>query len=423
MQRGHHFALVDEADSLLIDEARTPLIIGLTRPNDPATVSLYRWADGAAGKLERDVEYLYEPDHRVAQLTRVGCRRVLLLPKPSLIDTVDAERMYVAVEKALVVRLGFARDRDYVVRGGKVAIVDESTGRVMEGRKWQDGLHQAVEARERVPITAATGQAARVTVQSFFSEYEHLAGMTGTARQSAGEFRKAYRLPVTPIPTHRRGRRTARPPRIFRTADQKREAVAQAIAVAREAGRPVLVGTPSVAASDALAALLLARRIPCAVLNAREHEKEADIVAAAGRAGAVTIATNMAGRGTDIEPDEDAVKVGGLHVIATEMHSSARIDRQLVGRAARQGDPGSFRFFLSLEDELLRCRPPHVRRRWLAAAPNGELPRAWLRVFRDAQRFLEKLHRKQRKDLLKQEKERDETYRKIGLDPCLELTE
>ena len=358
VQRGHHFALVDEADSLLIDEARTPLIIGLTRPNDPATVSLYRWASPAAVKLTRDEDFLYEPEHRAAQLTRAGCRRVLLAPKPTLVDTVDSERVYLAVERALTAALGFRRDRDYVVHGDKVSIVDESTGRVMEGRKWQDGLHQAVEAKERVPVTAATGQAARVTMQSYFREYRHLAGMTGTAVPARRELRKSYRLPVVAVPTHRpcvrRGLRT----RAFRTAKAKLRAAGDEVEVMRAAGRPVLVGTPSVAASDALSAELFGRGVPHAVINATRHEREADVVAVAGEPGAVTIATNMAGRGTDIHLAEASRKAGGLHVLATEMHSSARIDRQLIGRAARQGDPGSYRFLMCLEDELLGCFPP-----------------------------------------------------------------
>ena len=428
VQRGHHFALVDEADSLLIDEARTPLIIGLTRPNDPATVSLYRWSVYAAKQLARDEDFLYEPEHRIAQLTRAGCRHVLLASKPSLVDTVDSERVYVAVEKALTAEHGFARDRDYVVVGDKVSIVDESTGRVMEGRKWQDGLHQAVEAKERVPVTAATGQAARITLQAFFREYTHLAGMTGTAITARRELSKNYRTPVVVIPTNKPCVRKGLDTKVFRTAKGKLRAVCDEIETMREARRPTLVGTPSVSASDALSAELFARGVPHAVINAREHEREADIVAVAGRPGAVTIATNMAGRGTDIHLEDESTKNGGLHVVATEMHSSARIDRQLVGRAARQGDPGSFRFFLSLEDELLRCYPPQRRKRLLDAARGranaaGELPATWVRVFKAAQSFLEKMHRRQRRDMLKAEKERDDLHRKAGLDPCLELTE
>jgi preprotein translocase subunit SecA len=426
VQRGHYFALVDEGDSILIDEARTPLIIGLTQPNTAPTVNLLRWSQRAATRLDRDVDFVYEPDRRSVYLTDHGCRKVLLMSKPSLLDRIDSERMYKHVEQALTSRLGFQRDRDYVVVDDKIVIVDESTGRQMEGRKWQDGLHQAVEAKELVPITAATGQAARVTVQTFFRQYEHLAGMTGTAVQARRELSATYGISVSVIPTNRPCIRTGRPYRIFATIEQKRKAVADEIAKLRAAGRAVLVGTPSVDASEALGRHLGELGVPYEILNARFHEKEAEIVSKAGEAGHVTIATNMAGRGTDIRLDPDVRQAGGLHVIATEMHSSARIDRQLVGRAARQGDPGSFQFFLSLGDELLRVlKPEKVAKIRKSAQPNGqgELSIQWLGLFRRTQRFLERHHRKERKMLLKAERQRSEAHQKMGLDPYLELTE
>ncbi|RMG36055.1 MAG: translocase [Planctomycetota bacterium] len=426
VQRGHYFALVDEADSILIDEARTPLIIGLTLPNDAATVSLFRWCNRAVDYLEAGVDFVYEPDRRSAYLTEAGVRKVLLLSKPSLMDTIDAERIYKHVEQALTARFGFIRNRDYVVVDNEVKIVDESTGRIMEGRKWQDGLHQSVEAKEMVPITAASGEAARITVQNFFRLYTHLAGMTGTAVQAAREIRKTYGLSVTAIPTHRPCIRKGYPPRIFIDMRSKRQAIVEEIERLLAARRAVLVGTPSVEASEALGALLKARGIEHQILNARNPEREAEIVAQAGRSGRVTVATNMAGRGTDIRLTEELKRAGGLHVIATELHTSKRIDRQLVGRAARQGDPGSYQFFLSLEDELLRCIDPkkldRIRRR---ARPDrkGELPRRWFRFFVRTQRYLERMHYKQRKDLQKADKQRQRAYRSMGLDPCLELTE
>lgn len=426
VQRGHHFALIDEADSILIDEARTPLIIGLTQPNDPSTVNLFRWSNRVTFQLEPRKDYVYEPERRNAWLTDAGCRKVVLMSKPTLLSSIDTERIYSQVEKALTAHNAFERDRDYVIVENKVVIVDEGTGRVMDGRKWQDGLHQAIEAKELVPITAATGEAARITVQSFFRQYTHLAGMTGTGVQAAGELRKTYRLKVTRIPTNKPCIRKGLAPRFFLTQDAKREAIVEQIQLLTRAGRSILVGTPSVEASEALGLLLKDRRITHQILNARYHEQEATIVADAGHPGGVTIATNMAGRGTDILLDDDVRAAGGLHVIATEMHSSKRIDRQLVGRAARQGDPGSFQFFLSLEDELLRCREPKelVRKRRLAIADRaGELGRTWLRYFNRVQRFLERTHRKQRKHLLKQERLRLEQYENMGLDPYLELTE
>ena len=426
VQRGHYFALVDEGDSILIDEARTPLIIGLTQPNTAPTVNLLRWSQRAAQRLDRNVDFVFEPDRRSAYLTDHGCRKVLLMAKPSLMDRIDSERMYKHVEQALSSRLGFQRDRDYVVVDDKIVIVDESTGRQMEGRKWQDGLHQAVEAKELVPITAATGQAARVTVQTFFRQYEHLAGMTGTAVQARRELRSTYGISVTPIPTNRPCIRTVLPPRIFATLELKRQAVAEEIIRMRALGRALLVGTPSVDASEALGRLLSERGVAYQILNARFFEQEAEIVAQAGQPANVTIATNMAGRGTDIRLDPDVCRAGGLHVIATEMHSSARIDRQLVGRAARQGDPGSCQFFVSLGDELLRClKPEKLERLRKSAQPNpaANFRSQWLALFRSTQRFLERLHRKERKLLLRHEHQRSEAHHKMGLDPFLELTD
>ncbi|MEQ9409956.1 MAG: translocase [Fuerstiella sp.] len=426
VQRGHYFALLDEADSILIDEARTPLIIGLTQPNDPGTVNLFRWSNRATFQLTPREDYVYEPERRSAWLTDAGCRKVVLMAKPSLMNSMDTERIYTQVEKALTAKHAFHRDRDYVIVEDKIMIVDEGTGRVMDGRKWQDGLHQAIEAKELVPITAATGEAARITVQSFFRNYTNLCGMTGTALPARRELHKTYKLKVTKIPTNKKCIRKGMPVRVFKTQAAKRQAIAADIEKMIQRGRSLLVGTPSVDASEALAAVLAEHGLEAQILNARYHEQEAEIVKRAGQSGRVTIATNMAGRGTDIILDDDVKHNGGLHVVATEMHSSKRIDRQLVGRAARQGDPGSFQFYLSLEDELLRCREPkEVQRRQKMAIGNkaGELGRSWQRYFNKVQRFLEKTHRKQRKSLLKQERFRLEQYENMGLDPYLELTE
>jgi preprotein translocase subunit SecA len=426
VQREHHFALIDEADSILIDEARTPLIIGLTMPNDASTVNLLRWSCRTSAKLAPGSDFVYEPDRRNAYLTDAGCRKVLLTSKPSLLNTVDTDRIYTHIEQALTARHAFQRDKDYVVVDDEVVIVDESTGRMMEGRKWQDGLHQAVEAKELVPITAATGQAARITVQSYFRQYAWLAGMTGTAWQARRELKRTYHLKVSVIPTNRPCIRAGWPTRVFATQDAKRQAVVQEIDDLLSADRAILVGTPSVEASEALGALLKQHGIAHQILNARYHEQEAQIVAQAGQPRKVTIATNMAGRGTDIILDPAVRQAGGLHVIATEMHSSARIDRQLVGRSARQGDPGSFRFFLSLEDELLRnLELATVQRLRAQARPDrdGELGTRWIELFRKTQAFLERTHGKQRRDLLRHEKLRLKQYRQMGLDPFLELTE
>lgn len=426
VQRGHYSVLIDEADSILIDEARTPLIIGLTMPNDAATVSLFRWCHRAVAHLEPNQDFVYEPERRSAYLTDPGCRKVLLLGKPALIDAIDTERIYKHVEQALTAKFAFHRDRDYVVVDNEIAIVDESTGRVMDGRKWQDGLHQSIEAKELVPITAASGEAARITVQNFFKLYTNISGMTGTATQATREIRRVYNMKVTAIPTHRPCIRRAYPTRIFVTLEAKRRAIIDEVERLMKEQRAVLIGTPSVDASEALGLMLKDRGIPHEILNARFFEQEAEIVKKAGQCGKVTVATNMAGRGTDIKLTDELRQAGGLQVIATEMHSSKRIDRQLVGRAARQGDPGGFQTFLSLEDELLRCLTPEkqaILRKKAFADKYGELSRGWLRFFTKTQRYLERLHYKQRRDMLKQDKHRSQQYLRMGLDPCLELTE
>ncbi len=426
VQRGLHFALVDEADSILIDEARTPLIIGLQQSNRSAMLSLYRWATRIVPKLKPNEDFLFLAKKRQAFLTDVGCRRLNLTAKPLLMDSIDTERIYQHVEKALTAQYAFARDRDYVIVDEKIAIVDEGTGRVMDGRQWQEGLHQAIEAKEHLPITPITGSAARISIQTLFRQYGQLGGMTGTAWTARSELKKIYRLPVVRIPTNRRCRREALPPRVFATQQAKREAVADSVREKIEAGRSVLIGTPSVDASEALSETLTEQGINHRVLNARYHDEEAGIVKEAGRVGAVTIATNMAGRGTDIHLDSDVRRNGGLHVIATEMHSSLRIDRQLVGRSARQGDPGSYQFFLSLEDELLRVLEPKVQAAWKAQAQpdeRGELSRDWVQHFQNTQAQLETLHVKQRRDMLKHEREQLKKSRRVGIDPFLELAE
>ncbi|MFN0055782.1 MAG: translocase [Planctomycetales bacterium] len=426
VQRGNYFGLIDEADSVLIDDARTPLIIAVSQPTDPATVDLYRWGTRVADKLERGTEFLFDPQRRNAWLTVSGCRKVLLMAGPPSLRTIDTEQIYRQVERALTARFGFARDRDYVIVDDEIVIVDESTGRMMDGRKWQEGLHQAIEAKELLPITPKTQSAAQITVQRYFRQYAHLAGMTGTAVQVGGELRRTYGLSVTVVPTHRPCLREGLGARIFATREAKLHAVAAEIDRLAHVGRAILVGTPSVEASERLAFLLQERDVAHQILNARFHEIEAEIVSEAGHAGRVTIATNMAGRGTDIKLEPGVADSGGLHVIATEMHSSKRIDRQLVGRSARQGDPGTFQFFLSLEDELLLCLTPAKLAAIQARAKpdaQGELPAQWLKLFQKTQRLLERQHHRQRKEMLKAEKKRTETYLKMGLDPYLEMTE
>ncbi len=268
-------------------------------------------------------------------------------------NSVGLVDIYEYIERAVKVNREFQRDYHYVVREGEIIIVDESTGRLAEGRKWRAGIHQAIEAREKVKVTVPTGQAARITVQDYFLRYQHLAGMTGTALTSARELRKIYRLPVVSVPTNRPVRRTRLPNCVYGTNADKWQAVIDEIRALHAEGRPVLIGTRSIDRSELLASLLDQEGIEHQVLNAHRIAEEADIIAAAGQPNRVTVSTNMAGRGTDIKLGEAMAELGGLHVICTELHDSARIDRQLMGRCGRQGDPGSIRQYLALDDDIL----------------------------------------------------------------------
>jgi preprotein translocase subunit SecA len=326
------------------------------------------------------------------------------------------------MERAILVDREYHLDRQYVVRDDEIVIVDEFTGRLSEGRKWRDGIHQAVEAKQGVEVTVETGQAARITVQDFFQRYEHLAGMTGTAMGSAREMRRIYRCHVLPIPTNRPAIRQRLPDRVFGTTDAKWQAVVEEISQLHAAGRPILIGTRSIDKSEELSTLLNAAGIEHQVLNANHIAAEADIVAGAGLHGKVTVSTNMAGRGTDIKLEEGIAELGGLHVICTEMHDASRIDRQLIGRCGRQGDPGTYRQYMSLDDELLLTGlGPKKADRLEEQGKQSAGPFDHLgRLFRKAQRKVEKRHFSQRKSLMYFEKERKKTQRQMGQDPYLD---
>jgi len=364
VQRDFHYAIVDEVDSILIDEARTPLII--SGPAEKST-ALYYQVDRIIPRLVKSKEdpeakdtsqfkgdYTIDEKARSATLTEAGVAKVeKLLGVDNLYDPRNIEILH-HVQQALRAHTLFTKDVDYLVKDGKVVIVDEFTGRLMPGRRWSDGLHQAVEAKEKVKIESENQTLATITFQNYFRLYDKLAGMTGTADTEAVEFDQIYKLPVVVIPTHKLMIRTDHPDQIYQTQKEKFEAVIREIEDCHERTQPVLVGTVSVEKSEMLAGMLKRRGVPAEVLNAKHHAREAEIVARAGRAAAVTISTNMAGRGTDIVLGRGVVKAGGLHIIGTERHESRRIDNQLRGRSGRQGDPGSSRFFLSLEDDLLR---------------------------------------------------------------------
>lgn len=351
VQRGHNFAIVDEVDSILIDEARTPLII--SGPTDTAT-ELYVKVNTAIPGLQKDSDYTVDEKGRSVTLTEDGINKLeKRLRIENLYDPRNIDSLH-HVQQALKAHVIFKKDVDYVVRDGKVVIVDEFTGRLMPGRRYSDGLHAALEAKEHVTVERETQTLATITFQNYFRLYSKLAGMTGTADTEAVEFKKIYNLEVTVIPTNRSMIRKDHDDVVFRSAREKFNAIADEVEAAQKKGQPVLVGTVSVEKSELLSRLLQKRGIEHEVLNAKNHAREAQIIESAGQSGRITISTNMAGRGTDITLGNGVAAAGGLYVIGTERHESRRIDNQLRGRSGRQGDPGESKFFLSLEDDLMR---------------------------------------------------------------------
>jgi len=332
---------------------------------------------------------------------------VRTLPKPEILATVGLIDFYQYIERAIKVDRDFLLDRQYVVKEGEIVIVDENTGRLAEGRKWRDGIHQAIEAKERIEVTVPTGQAARITVQDLFLRYQHLAGMTGTAMSASREFRKVYKKIVIPVPTNRSCQRKRLPELVFAHADDKWSAIVEETVGLHQQGRPVLIGTRSIDKSVILSKLLAANGIEHKVLNAHEVAAEAEIVALAGLPGKVTVATNMAGRGVDIKLGSGVTDLGGLHVICTELHDSARIDRQLMGRCGRQGDPGTVRQYMSLDDDVIRTGfGPDTADKMTALGEKGTNPQQYLGLLQRAQRKVERRHLRDRFVLLYHEKER-----------------
>ncbi|HRS23046.1 MAG TPA: preprotein translocase subunit SecA, partial [Candidatus Woesebacteria bacterium] len=364
VQRPHHFAVVDEVDFVLIDEARTPLII--SSPNNQPTDKYYQFAKIAAGLQPND--YVIDEKSRSATLSEFGIRKVEKILNIKNLYEESFETIHY-IENAIKAMALFHKDKDYVIKDNEIIIVDEFTGRLMHGRRWSDGLHQAIEAKEGVPVQQESQTWATITFQNYFRLYEKLAGMTGTAATEAEEFRKIYNLDVVVIPTNKPCIRQDNQDLIFKSQRAKYAAVAAKVEEIHRQGQPVLIGTTSIEKNGIISSLLQKRGIPHNVLNAKNHQSEAEIIAKAGKKGAVTVATNMAGRGVDIilggpkenvdpklwqKEHDEVVKLGGLYVIGTERHESRRIDNQLRGRSGRQGDPGLSQFYVALDDDLMR---------------------------------------------------------------------
>ncbi len=424
-QRDHYFAIVDEVDSILIDEARTPLIISAP---DEESGELYKIFARITPQLKEDEDYNVDEKLKAVSITDAGIDKVEKILGIANIYEEKGMRFVRHLESSLRAAALFIRDREYVVKNGEVIIVDEFTGRLMPGRRWSEGLHQAVEAKEGVAIQKESRTLATITFQNYFRMYEKLAGMTGTAQTSAEEFHKVYNLDVITIPTHRPMVRRDMPDLIFKSEKGKQAALLAEIKTRHSQGQPVLIGTVSIEKNERLERLLEVNGIPHAVLNAKNHEQEALIIAQAGRRGAVTVATNMAGRGVDIilggsAPDpkeaEEVRAAGGLHVIATERHEARRIDNQLRGRAGRQGDPGSSQFFVSVDDDVMRIfGSDKIGRLMSTLGIPEEQPiehRMVSRALEAAQAKIEGFHFDSRKHVLEYDdvlnKQRDSIYR------------
>ncbi len=407
---GLQAALVDEADAVLIDEGVVPLIIARARRTDDMA-DVYRRAASIAASLDEGPDYQVDHLRRRVELKDRGRHRCSLLfdqaPEPIWKARRRAEEL---IRNALIARHCYLRGHQYQVVDGRVVIVDEYTGRFLADRQWEHGLHQSVEAKEAIDVTADRETMARMSFQRFFRSYPFLCGMTGTAADATSEMKAVYTRPVLVIPTNRPIARKQWPLRVFRNTEAKWNAIAQSISDLHQQGRPILVGTRSIEASEFLSKKLEARGLPHRVLNANFDKEEAEMIGGAGLGGSaasITVATNMAGRGTDIKPEPDAIAVGGLHVILTEMHTAKRIDRQFIGRAGRQGDPGSAQIFVSLEDELVklhsRTAARVLKRSGLGEELSGVGVRAAAKLFRFAQRDAEARARRGRAGVLKQD--------------------
>lgn len=422
VHRKPHFLLIDEADSILIDDARTPLII--SSAEDEAThqqqTALYRWSAKAVRRFKEDQDYWYDREKRSVDLSPEGTALVRDTPKPPELAGVGLLEMYDFIERAIQVSRDYLADRDYVVREGEIVIVDEATGRISEGRRWSRGIHQAIEAKENVEVTMDTNTQAKITVQSFVSRFPHIAGMTGTAFSSKKEFKKIYHMGVTVIPPNRAPKRIDHPIKYFATEQEKFDCVVEDVMEIHNNGRPILIGTRSIAKSDQVSRLLRQKQIEHEVLNAREIEREADIIANAGKRGKITVATNMAGRGTDIVIDDDIKELGGMHVIGTEMHESSRIDQQLFGRCGRQGDPGSTQAYISAEDKLLESAFGKQTAEKYRKTGKTRTDSYWIALFHRAQRKVENQHYRSRRILMYNEKMLAKSQREMGLDPILD---
>jgi len=423
VMRETFFALVDEADSILIDEARTPLVIGMQDPaKQKANQECCLWAAYHAASLIEGTHFHYDPKDRSVKILGDGQRFIRTLPEIPAIGQLSYREIFDHMTSAIVARRDYHLDKQYAIEDGRVVIVDELTGRPAPDRQWQKGIHQAIEAKEGLSVSPVNEQAATITIQTLFGKYEHICGMTGTIYSSRKEVRKIYSKRVVRIPTHRPVIRQQYPTKVFATNADKFAAIVQEVQASVHQGRSVLIGTRTVNASEMLSAVLHDKNVAHSLLNARYLEKEAEIIEQAGQPGRVTVATNMAGRGTDIKLHPSVREAGGLHVIVTELHESSRIDWQLIGRGSRQGDPGSFRIYVSFDDEILKLgfgdrKAERLRVKFQHTTFPANSRR--FKYFVAAQAKSERRCMTDRLMLARREKDRQKSLLEAGIDPYL----
>lgn len=422
VQRERCSIIVDEADNIMLDDARTPLIISEPRTS-VLDETVFQWSNITGRGLTPEQDYLIEAESMKVWLTETGRRRIRELAAADVLTKATFPELYDAVALSIESAQAFWLNRDYVVRDGKIVIIDKLNGRLAEGRQWQNGIQQSLEAANGLPITADTTPVAKVTVQAFLREFPHLSGMTGTATENSNEFRQAYALRTAMIPPFRSCRRRELPAQVFDTRMEKWSAVVESIVAMKRGGRPVLIGTRDLNATEELSDHLVRIGLSHQVLTARQEDREAELISKAGEAGMVTVSTSIAGRGTDIRLGPGVAELGGLHVIAADLFDASRIDRQLAGRGGRQGDPATYQQILSLQDALLDVAwEPQVRDRRIKSVTScGVAPR--LQMLRAAQREIESQHAASRRALLKRDRERTTRHLELGFDPCLDDAE
>ena len=419
VQRQRFSIIVDEADNILLDDARTPLII--SEPHSTALDDiLFRWSSTTGRGLQAELDFLQDSFSSKVWLTESGRARIRNEARNEILTRATFPEVYESVARSIEAERTFLRDRDYVVRDGKIVIIDRLTGRLAEGRQWQNGIQQSLEASNQLEITPETNPVAKVTIQGFLQGFENISGMTGTAQEAESEFRRTYGMPIVVVPPYRKSLRRDLPAQVKTTRQEKWLAIISEVQEMKAIGRPVLIGTRDLTASEELSGYLDQARIRHQVLTARQEADEAELISRAGEEGTVTVSTSIAGRGTDIQLGKGVAERGGLHVIAADLFDASRVDRQLAGRGGRQGDPASYQKILSLQDPVLEAAWDADTCQRLTKSAERKGIEGKLFLLRTAQKRIERQHVWSRQALMRQDRERSKRHRELGFDPYLD---